>query len=58
MVVLENGHCYQVRITPQPLARHWDLEAVDSMLPRDTTLLDGPTTLPPDQPPDPVTAIV
>ena len=58
MVVLENGHYYQVRITRRPLARHWDLEAVDSMLPRDTAMRDGPTTLPPDQPPDPLTTIV
>ena len=39
-------------ITPRPLARHWDL------LPRETGLPDGPTTLPPNFPPDPLTAIV
>ena len=33
MVVLENGHYYQVRIILQPQESHWSLEAVDSMLP-------------------------
>ena len=58
MVVLENGHYYQVRITPRPLARHLNLEAVDSMLCRATAMPDGPTKLPRDQPPDPLTNIV
>ena len=57
-VLLESGRYYQVTITPWPLARHWDMEAVNSMLPRDTALPDGPTTLHPDQPPDPLTTTV
>ena len=58
MVVLESGHYYQVRITPQPLENHWDLEAADSMLPKDLDLPDGPTPLLPGQPADPLTAVV
>ena len=58
MLALENGHYYQVRITPRPLARRFDLEAFDSMLPKDMALPDGPAPLPPDQPPDPLTIIV
>ena len=58
MVVVENGHYYQVRITPRPLERRWDLEGVDSMLPGDMDLLDGPTPLLPGQPPEHLTAIV
>ena len=58
MVVLDNGQYYQVRITPRPLARHLDLEAFDSMLRSDVALPDGPTPLPPDQSPDPLTTIV
>ena len=58
MMVLENGHYYQVRITPHPQERHWSLEAVDSMLPANAVLPDSPTPLPKDQPPDPLTAIV
>ena len=58
MVVLESGHYYQVRITPQPRENHWDLEAADSMLPRDVDLPDGPIPLLPGQPPDALTAIV
>ena len=58
MVVLESGHCYQVGITPRPLESRWDLEPVDSMLPRGTDLPDGPTPLLPVQPSDPLTAIV
>ena len=46
------------RIMPLPLERRWDLEAVDSMLPRDIDLRDGPAPLLRDQPPDPLTAIV
>ena len=41
MVVLVNGHYSQLRITPRPLARRWDLDAVDSILPRDMELQDG-----------------
>ena len=45
MVVLENGHYYEVRTTPPPLQHRWELEAVDSMLPRDIDLPDDPTFL-------------
>ena len=58
MVVLESGHYYQVSITPQPLETHWDLEAAESMLPRDVHLPEGPTPLLLDQSPDLLTAIV
>ena len=58
MVVLESGYYYQVRITPRPLENPWDLEAADSMLPRDVDLSDGPTLLLPGQLPDLLTAIV
>ena len=58
MIVLENGHYYQVRIIPHPQDNHWSLEAVNSMLRATTDLLDNPTPLLPDQPPDPLTAIV
>ena len=58
MIVLESGHYYQVRITPQPQERHWSLEAVDSMLPANAALPDSSTCLPNDQPPDPLIAIV
>ena len=58
MVVLKKGQYYQVRITPQPLERLWDLEAADSIISRDMDLPDGPTPLSPGQPPDPLTAIV
>ena len=58
MIVLENGHYYQVRIIPQPQDNHWSLEAVDSMLRATTGLPDNPTPLLPNQPPDPPTAIV
>ena len=57
-VVLESSQYYQVRITPRPLERCCDLEAVDSMLPRGMGLLDGPTTLLPGKFPHPLTAIV
>ena len=50
MNVLENGHYYQVRIIPHPQRGHWSLEAVDSMLPGTTDLLDSPTPLLPGQP--------
>ena len=43
MIVLENGHYYQVRIMPHPQRNHWSLEAVDSMPPA-----PGPTPGPPD----------
>ena len=58
MIVLENGHYYQVRIIPHPQESHWSLEAVDSMLPATTALPDIPSPLLNDQPPDPLTAIV
>ena len=58
MIVLENGHYYQVRIIPHPQKSHWSLEAVDSMLPATTALPDSPISLLNDQPPDPLTGIV
>ena len=58
MIVLENGHYYQVRIIPHPQDSHWSLEAVDSMLRATTGLPDNPTPLLPNKPPDPMTAIV
>ena len=58
MIMLENGHYYQVRIIPHPQESHWSLEAVDYMLPAPTALPDSPTPLLPGQPPDPLTAIV
>ena len=58
MILLENGHYYQVRIIPHPQESHWSLEAVDSMLPATTDLQDSPTPLLPGEPPDPLTAIV
>ena len=58
MIVLENGHYYQVRIIPHPQDNHWSLEAVDSMLRATTDLPDNPTSQLPEQPPDPLTAIV
>ena len=33
MILLESGHYYQVRITAHPQECHWNLQAVDSMLP-------------------------
>ena len=58
MIVLENGHYYQVRIIPHPQDNQWSLEAVDSMLRETPGLPDNPTPLLPNQPPDPLTAIV
>ena len=58
MIVLENGHYYQVRTVPHPQESRWSLEAVDSMLLATTALPDSPTPLLPGQPPDPLTAIV
>ena len=58
MIVLWNGHHYQVRIIPHPHNSHWSLKAVDSMLPATTALPESPTPLLPGQPPDPLTAIV
>ena len=58
MILLENGHYYQVRIIPHPQRGHWSLEAVDSMLPATMDLPDSPSPLLPDQPPDPLTAVV
>ena len=53
MIMLENGHYYQVRIIPHPQESHWSLEAVDYMLPATTALPDSHTPLLPGQPPDP-----
>ena len=58
MIVLESGHYYQVRITQHPQECHWNLETVDSMLPAQAALPDGPTPMPYKQPPDPLTAVV
>ena len=58
MIVLENGHYYQVRIIPHPQRGHWSLKAVDSMLLATTDLPDSPYPLLPGQPPDPLTAVV
>ena len=58
MIVLENGHYYQVQIIPHPQESHWSLEAVDSMVPATTALPDAPTPLLNDQPADPLTAIL
>ena len=45
MIVLEDGHYYQVRIIPQPQESYWSLEVVDSMLPATMALPDSPTPL-------------
>ena len=58
MIVLETGHYYQVRINPHPQECHRNLEAVDSMLPVRAAPPDGPTPLPYNQPPNPLTAVV
>ena len=58
MIVLESGHYYQVRITSHPQESHRSLEAVNSMLPASAALPEGPTPLPRDQLPDPMTAIM
>ena len=58
MILLQNGHYYQVRIIPHPQRGHWSLVAVDSMLPATTDLPDSPIPLLPGQPPDPLTAVV
>ena len=58
MIVLVNGHYYQVQIIPHPQESHRSLEAVDSMLLATTALPDSPTPLLEGQPPDPLTAIV
>ena len=58
MIVLGNGHYYQVQIIRHPQRGHWSLEAVDSMLPATADLPDSPTPLLPDQPPDPLTAVL
>ena len=58
MIVLKNGHYYQVRITPHLQESHWSLEAIDSMLPATTALPDSTTPLLNDQPLDSLTAIV
>ena len=53
MILLKNGHYYQVRIIPQPQESHRSFEAVNSMLLATTDLPDSPTPLLPGQPPDP-----
>ena len=58
MVVLENGHYYQMRIIPQPQEDDWSLEAVNSMLSATTAPPDSPNPLLNGLPPDPLTAIV
>ena len=58
MIVLENGHYYQVQIIPHPQESHWSLVAVDSMPPATTALPDSPSPLLPGQPPVPLTANV
>ena len=58
MTMLESGHYYQVRITPHPQECHWNLEAVNSMVPASAALPDGPNPLSHNQPPDPLTAVV
>ena len=58
MILLESGHYYQVRISPHPQECHWNLEAVDSMLLARAALLNGPSPLPRNQSPDPLTAVV
>ena len=57
MIVLKNGHYYQVRIIRHPQRGHWSLEVVDSMLPATTDLPDSPTPLLPGQPRDPLVAV-
>ena len=57
MIVLENGHYYQVRIIPHPQESHWSLEAVKSMLRATTDLPDNPNPLLNGQPLDPLTTI-
>ena len=58
MIVLESGHYYQVRITAHQQECHWNLEAVDSMLPASAALPDGPAPLLGNQPSDPLTAVL
>ena len=58
MIVLENGHYYQVRINLHPQRGHWSLEAINSMLLATTDLPDSPSPLLPGQLPDPLTAVV
>ena len=58
VIVLENGHNYQVGINPRPQECHSNLEAFDSMIPACAALPDGPTSLPQNQPPDPLTAVL
>ena len=58
LVVLDDSPYYQMRISPRLQAERSDLEAVDSMFLRHTPLPDGPTILPLNQLPDPLTAIV
>ena len=58
MIVSESGYYYQVRITPHPQECHWNLEVFNSKLPASAALPNGPTPLPQNQPPDPLTAVV
>ena len=58
MIVLENGHYYQVQNIPYPQESHCSLEAGSSMLLATSALPDSPTPLLKEQPPDPLTAIV
>ena len=51
MIVLESRHYYQVRIPPHPQQRHRSLQAIESMLPANAALPDGPR--PPAQQPAP-----
>ena len=44
MIVLGNGHYYQVRVIPHRRESHWSLEAVDSMLSATTACRTAPTT--------------
>ena len=50
MIVLDNGHYYQVRIIPHPQESHWSLEAANSMLPAGQPHLPAPRPAP--GPPD------
>ena len=57
LIMLAAGHYYHVRVTPRPEDGRWDLEAVESMIPVTAPLPDAPSTLNPDQPPDPLAAV-
>ena len=53
VIMLESGHYYHVRIMPHPQDCHWNLEAVNSMLPARAALPDGPNALPQNEPQTP-----